>query len=118
MGRTQQLGREGEDVAVAFLEHAGMQILGRNWRCPLGEIDVVALDDRCLVVCEVKTRSSTSAGLPVEAVTPEKLARLRRLTLAWLAAQDRRFARIRIDVVSVLAHQDAPPSVEHLRAVG
>ena len=65
-----------------------MQVLDRNWRCEHGEIDLVALDGDCLVVCEVKTRRSTAFGEPVEAVTWRKAARLRRLAAAWLAAHD------------------------------
>jgi putative endonuclease len=108
------LGRYGEDVAVAHLEKAGLQILDRNWRCPLGEIDVVALDGDCLVVCEVKTRRSVVAGAPLEAVTRVKLGRLRKLTAAWLAGQERRFANVRIDVVGVLTPPRGPEVVEHL----
>jgi putative endonuclease len=113
------LGRYGEDIAVVHLRDAeGMQVLERNWRCRLGEIDIVALDGDCLVVCEVKTRRSTVAGSPLEAVTPAKLGRLRRLTAAWLAAQERHFAEIRIDVVAVLRPAGGPVEVEHLKAVG
>jgi putative endonuclease len=115
--RTQELGRYGEDVAERYLEAAGMRILDRNWRCPHGEIDVIAVDGRCLVVCEVKTRRSVTAGLPVEAVTRAKLARLRRLTGAWLESQEERYREIRIDVVSVLVADDGVPLVRHLRAV-
>jgi putative endonuclease len=111
------LGRYGEDVAVAHLQAAGLQVLERNWRCRLGEIDVVALDGDCLVVCEVKTRRSLAAGGPLEAVTPVKLGRLRRLTAAWLADQDRHFAQVRIDVIGVLRHPRGRVMVEHLKWV-
>lgn len=117
MGSTAALGRDGEDVAVAHLEAAGMVVLERNWRCRLGEIDVVALDGDCLVVCEVKTRRSLRAGGPLEAVTPLKLGRLRRLAAAWLAAQERSFADIRIDVVAVVRPRSGPDIVEHLSGV-
>ena len=63
------LGAYGERVAAAHLVAAGMTVLERNWRCPLGEIDIVARDGDVLVVCEVKTRSSTALGHPLEAVT-------------------------------------------------
>jgi putative endonuclease len=112
------LGRHGEALAVAHLQAQGMQVLEQNWRCPLGEIDVVALDGDCLVVCEVKTRRSLAVGSPVEGVTPVKLSRLRRLTSAWLAAQDQSFEEIRIDVVGVLRPRRGPASIEHLKAVG
>jgi putative endonuclease len=111
------LGRHGEEIAVAHLRTMGMLILARNWRCPLGEIDVVALDGDCLVVCEVKTRRSLAVGGPLEAVTPAKLGRLRRLTSAWLAGQEQRFDEIRIDVVGVLRPRRGPASIEHLKAV-
>ena len=114
----QAVGRYGEDVAVAHLEAAGFQVLARNWHHRYGEIDIVALDDGCLVVCEVKTRRSLRTGSPLEAVTPAKLARLRRLTGLWLAAQERSFSGVRIDVVGVLRPRTGPAVVEHLRAVG
>jgi putative endonuclease len=111
------LGRYGEDIAVAHLQAAGLQVLERNWRCRLGEIDVVAVDGDCLVVCEVKTRRSLAAGSPLEAVTARKVGRLRRLTAAWLAGQDRHFAAIRIDVVGVFQPPHCSPVIEHLKAV-
>ena len=80
-----------------------MQVLERNWRCEHGEIDLVALDGDCLVVCEVKTRRSTGFGEPVEAVTWRKAARLRRLAAAWLAGHDVRSRwQVRVDVVGIL----------------
>ena len=112
------LGRDGEELAVTHLLGSGMRVLERNWRCRLGEIDIVALDGDCLVVCEVKTRRSLVAGGPLEAVTPVKLARLRKLTAAWLAGQNQYFPEIRIDVVGVLAPARGPVVIEHLKAVG
>ena len=111
------LGRDGEEIAVVYLQAAGLQVLERNWRCRWGEIDIVALDGDCLVVCEVKTRRSVAAGGPLEAVTPAKLGRLRRLTAAWLAAQDRHFPQIRIDVIGVLQPRRGAATVEHLKWV-
>jgi putative endonuclease len=113
-----EIGRLGEDVAVRHLERAGLRVLERNWRCRVGEIDVVAMDGDCLVVCEVKTRRSVSAGSPVEAVTAVKLRRLRRLTGIWLAHQDRRFTAIRIDVIGVRVTGGEMLVEQHLRAVG
>ena len=118
MQTRQELGRHGEDVAAALFEGAGMTVLARNWRCAQGEIDIVAVDGDCLVVCEVKTRRTSAAGTPAEAVTPAKLGRLRRLTGAWLASQPRRFRDVRIDVVAVECLPGGAPRVRHLRAVG
>jgi len=112
------VGRHGEDVATAHLTTAGLRVVARNWRCSLGEIDIVAVDGDCLVVCEVKTRRSVSRGTPIEAVTPQKVRRLRRLAAVWLKAQDQWFASVRIDVVAVVQPRNGPPRVEHLRGVG
>ena len=118
MRPTDAVGDYGERVAVRHLTGSGMQVLERRWRCRYGEIDIVALDGDCLVVCEVKTRRSSRAGSPLEAVTPAKLARLRLLCGAWLAAQDHRFGGVRIDVVAVLLPRRGAAVVEHLKAVG
>jgi putative endonuclease len=64
-------GVRGEDLAARYLESRGLVVLDRNWRCPEGELDLVATDRRRLIVCEVKTRSSTAFGHPAEAVTDD-----------------------------------------------
>jgi putative endonuclease len=111
------LGRFGEDVAVAHLEANGLKVLERNWRCAQGEIDVVAVEGDCLVVCEVKTRRSMNTGSPIEAVDAAKLRRLRRLTAIWLAAQPRRFGDVRIDVIAVHRPSEGSVVVQHLKGV-
>lgn len=111
------VGRYGEDLAVAHLQAEGLQILDRNWRCRLGEIDVVAREGDCLVVCEVKTRRSIVSGGPFEAVTPIKLGRLRRLTAVWLSEQTGHYAQIRIDVIGVLRSKPGQTVIDHLKGV-
>jgi putative endonuclease len=111
------VGAYGERVAERFLVESGLVVLERNWRCPLGEIDIVARDGQCLVVCEVKTRSSAAFGHPLEAVSAAKAARLRRLALAWVEARGVRPREIRIDLVAVLRSAQGPAEVNHLRAV-
>jgi len=111
------VGRYGERVAARRLQEAGMVVLERNWRCALGEIDIVARDGGCLVVCEVKTRRGTGTGTPAEAVTPAKVVRLRRLAAQWLAEHDVHPADVRLDVVAVLVAERGPAQVEHLRGV-
>jgi putative endonuclease len=112
------LGQQGEQEAARFLTEAGLTVLGRNWRCPDGEIDIVALDGRTLVICEVKTRSGVRFGTPLEAVTRTKAHRLRRLAVAWVRAHGLVFDQIRIDVVGVLRTSSGEFSVEHVRSVG
>jgi putative endonuclease len=108
------VGRFGEDVAAAHLTAAGFTVLARNWRCPDGELDLIGVEDGVLVVVEVKTRTTASFGRPVEAVRPAKAARIRRLAMRWLAADDRYWPEVRFDVVGVL-RTAAAPRVEHLR---
>lgn len=108
-----ELGREGERLAAEHLVARGLVILARNWRRREGELDVVATDGRSLVVCEVKTRSGVGYGLPVEAVTRAKAARIRRLAHQWLAESRVRFVDVRFDVVAVLLLPGRAPQVEH-----
>lgn len=96
------LGRAGEEIAAAGYIRDGYRIVARNFRCGQGEIDIVAMNGRTLVFCEVKTRSTDLFGDPSEAVTPVKQARLRRLAAAWLAQNPTRAKELRFDVVSVV----------------
>ncbi|MDD5564192.1 MAG: YraN family protein, partial [Thermoanaerobaculaceae bacterium] len=68
--RRRRVARGGETVAALLLRLKGYRIEARNWRCPLGEIDIVAWDGTTLVFVEVKTRTGTGAGSPEDAVTP------------------------------------------------
>jgi putative endonuclease len=105
---TRALGAWGEELAAAHLVACGWTVVGRNVRLPGGEIDLVALDGPELVLVEVKTRRSTAAGHPLEAVDPRKYARLRRLAGAYLAAGAPPHGGLRIDVVGVLLGPDGP----------
>jgi putative endonuclease len=112
------LGRDGEQAAADYLEKAGFRILDRNWRCATGEIDIVAVDRHVFVVCEVKTRSGTRYGTPLEAVGRAKLRRLRRLAVEWLNAHGVRFDQIRIDIVGLVYEGTGGYTIEHIRGVG
>ncbi len=112
------VGRFGEDLAVATLEDAGWEVLARNWRCRMGELDVIAVDGDEAVFVEVKTRRGDGCGTALEAVTRAKLGRLRLLAGLWLATQTRTFAGARIDVMAVTMQRSGPPAVEHVRGVG
>ena len=114
---TDAVGAYGERVAVRTLEAAGMRVIDRNWRCRRGELDIVALDGRTIVFCEVKTRRSATFGAPAEAVGPAKVRRLRALATAWLAEHPDVRGEIRFDVVCVRPQATGAASVEHLRGV-
>lgn len=117
MAAKDELGARGERIAVDFLVRQGYVILARNWRCPLGEVDIVAREGATVVVCEVKTRSGHDYGPPVAAVTPEKAARLRRLAGEWLRAWDKPTPDLRVDVLGVLSLSRGGHAVEHIRGV-
>ncbi len=111
-------GRLGEDLAAAHLISQGLIVLDRNWRCEVGEIDIVAKEGDALVVCEVKTRSSARFGHPLEAITSTKTARLRRLAACWIREHRVRPFEIRIDVVGIILGA-GEPEIEHVRgAIG
>jgi putative endonuclease len=96
------LGRSGEDAVAAWYAGRGYEVVARNWRCREGELDLVVRRGRTFVFCEVKTRSSDAFGLPQEAVTRTKQARIRHLAARWLR-EDSPVAAvgIRFDVASV-----------------
>jgi putative endonuclease len=94
-------GRAGEDAAADVYRRRGFRVLARNWRCPIGELDLVLERDRLLVFCEVKTRTGAAFGGGYEAVTWSNRRKLRSLAEAFLAAIDRRHREVRFDVASV-----------------
>lgn len=108
------LGRRGEDLAAEHLRAGGLVVLSRNWRCREGELDIVATDGTTLVVCEVKTRSGHEFGEPAEAVTYDKIARIRRATTRWLADFRVAWCPIRFDVVAVDCPPGEPPRITHI----
>jgi putative endonuclease len=97
------LGAFGEDRAAAHYRALGYAVLERNWRCEAGEVDLLCARGTTLVVCEVKARTGSARGHPLEAVTRAKQLRLRRLAALYLQRQERHWAEIRFDVVSVLS---------------
>jgi putative endonuclease len=94
-------GRAGEEATLAVYLRRGFREVARNWRCPLGEIDLVVDRDSLIVFCEVKTRSGSAFGGGYEAVTWSKRRKLRQLAEAYLVAARPGHAAIRFDVASV-----------------
>ena len=114
-----EIGALGEQLAVEHLQGLGLRIVARNWRCRYGELDVIATEGAdILVFVEVKTRTGDYFGGVAEAVTPQKVRRIRRLAGLWLAGQDSSWSQIRIDVVGVRLGRCRTPEVTHVRGVG
>lgn len=97
----QALGRAGEAAALAWYRRRGYTLVAANWRCPLGELDLLVARGPVLVVCEVKSRRGSAFGGPFEAVTRTKQRRIRNLAQAFLAASGATPSAVRFDVASV-----------------
>jgi putative endonuclease len=113
--RRRGTARSGEALAALFLRLKGYRIEARNWRCPLGELDIVAWDRDTLVFVEVKARSGASAGTPEEAVDARKQARLVQLAEAYLAQRHGPTPPCRFDVIAVERRRPLL-RIRHLRA--
>ena len=107
------LGQRGEAVAEAFLRTRHYTIVARNYRCPAGEIDLIALDGATLVFVEVRSRRSETAGTPLESVDGRKQARVARVARHFLAARGWAEREARFDVIGVRFDAE-PPAVEHV----
>jgi len=117
MSRARQVtGTLGEQAAAARLEQLGYKILHRNYRVRGGELDIVAEHEGALVFCEVKTRTTTTFGLPEEAITANKRQRLRRLALEYLQREGRHAKQLRFAVISVFVRDGLVTDCRHLIA--
>ena len=114
--KSKRLGERGEDAAAAYLERVGMTVAERNWRCPAGEVDIVALDGETVVLCEVKTRKTAAKGTPEDAVTPAKQRRYRRLAEAYLQHAGCSDTALRFDVITILVLAEDRALLRHHRS--
>lgn len=114
--RRHVLGLYGEKLAGNYLQSLGYEILERNWRCGIGEIDLIVRDKSRYVFVEVKTRNGSGYGHPFEAITEVKLTRLRKLVSEWCRSRQLSGIDVRIDAVSVLVDKGRV-HLEHLKQV-
>ena len=108
------LGTSGEALAADHLRGLGYEIVARDVRTPLGQLDLVAMDGRTLVLVEVKTRAGHGFGLPQEAVDARKIRKLRQLGLYYLKMHQHR-GSVRFDVVGLTVSQGRLVRVDHIR---
>jgi putative endonuclease len=115
-----EIGALGEQLAAEHLTSLGLRIVARNWRCRWGELDLIAAYSaaRTVVFVEVKTRTTDRFGGVAQAVTHQKVRRLRRLAGLWLAGQHGGWAAVRIDVIGVRIGRRRTPEITHLQGVG
>lgn len=110
-----ELGQKGEKAAQMFLSDRGMEILETNWKCSYGEVDIIARDEDVLVFCEVKTRRTTSAGIPEEAITQKKRERYIRMARLYLSRNDVKHQSLRFDVIGIYALNETQALLRYAR---
>jgi putative endonuclease len=110
------LGTRGEKLAARFLRRAGFKLLARNYRCPAGEADLIALDGRTLVFAEVKTRARTDEAAPEANVDARKQQRYRKVARYYLSRHDAGDSPVRFDVLAVVLPPEprANPRIRHI----
>jgi len=114
LNRRQRLGQGGEQHVARYLKKKGYRIVAKNYRCKLGEIDIIARDGDELVFIEVKTRSGLSHGSPAAAVNFRKQRQISR-TAQWYLTERTLFdSPARFDVISVLFNDAGQQTIEHI----
>lgn len=108
-----ELGRLGEEIARNYLEEIGYTILAMNYRTPLGELDLVAQHGETIVFVEVRTRSTSTFGSPIESITLSKQERLIRLALQFCAHHCLYSRDLRFDIIGIYL-QSEEPQIEHI----
>jgi putative endonuclease len=114
MSRTSsEIGRDGEDLAAAYLESKGWIILDRNYSFMRSEVDIVAYDQKVIVFVEVKFRKNADFGFPEERVDRTKISHLYKAADAWLYERKMEGSPTRFDVVSILQQGTDAPDITH-----
>jgi putative endonuclease len=113
--KRQLLGRRGEEIAKRFIKRQGYKILEQNYRCPLGELDIIAEDHGVLAFVEVKTRVSADFGPPQAAVTPAKQKKIAQIAQNYLSHKGLWGVDCRFDVVAISLSADG--QVEQLELI-
>ncbi|HNX26051.1 MAG TPA: YraN family protein [Phycisphaerae bacterium] len=109
-------GPRGEKIACRFLRRAGFRILARNYRCPTGEADIIAVDAvaDAIVFVEVKTRKSNAAVEPYSAVNADKKRRMKKIAAYYAQKHPVEDYTIRFDIISIVLPSDGQPKIEHI----
>ncbi len=108
-----EIGREGEDLAAAYLESKGYTVLEKNYFFQRAEVDIVAYDETAIVFVEVKMRKNTDFGEPAEYVTEKKKKRIYKASEAWLYERKMEGSPVRFDVVAIVKPENQAPDIQH-----
>jgi putative endonuclease len=115
MSDAHDLGKSGEEAAVAYLKKKKFRIIQQGFRFHRGEIDIIASEKDTLVFLEVKTRQNLEFGFPEESVTPLKQQQIRRLAEAYLAANNLHHVPCRFDILSIYYTEKDGYRIHHLQ---
>lgn len=110
---TKTLGQRGEQLAVNYLLQKGFSIVGRNWRCTHGELDIIARKAHTLVFVEVRARRADNSEMAFESITPRKRDKLIALANLYLTAHDLEDADWRVDVIGIGIPRSGAPIIHH-----
>ena len=114
MAQHNELGRKGEEIAVDFIRKKGYSILETNWRHRKAEIDIIAKMDEVLIFIEVKSRSTDYFGRPETFVDAKKQQLIADAASVYMEEIGHEW-EVRFDIISVLFHNEAYQSVDHLK---
>ena len=114
MGKHNDLGKRGEDLAAQFLEEKNYQLLERNWRHGRAELDIIAMDGKTMVFVEVKTRSDDIFERPENAVKNKKRGLMIKAAIGYMHKSKHENA-IRFDILSVILRGVATPQIDHFK---
>jgi len=101
-------GKDGENAAAEYLLSSGIQILDRNFRCPLGEIDLIAKDEKTIIFVEVRARQWDGLCSPEESITGSKRRRVTRAALWYLKQRGLQNFHVRFDVIAIRWNDEKP----------
>ena len=115
----QQVGQKGEQAARDYLEQKGYRIIETNYRCRLGEIDIIARDGDMVVIVEVRTKTGLAFGRPEESINQEKARKLHRLALQYIQSNYHREVSSRIDLVAVMIEKSSGlvKDIKHIKNI-
>ena len=114
MGKHNDIGKRGEDLAAQFLENKNYQLLERNWRHGRAELDIIAMDGKTMVFAEVKTRSDDIFERPENAVKNKKRGLMIKAAIGYMHKTKHENA-IRFDILSVILRGVAEPQIDHFK---
>ena len=108
------MGAWGEDQAVKYLKNKGFIILEKNYRCKLGEMDLITLDGEYLVFVEIKTRRSYAYGMPGEAVGKGKQLKYIQMAALYIKEKGLNGRPIRFDIIEVMSYEQDRGTINHI----